>query len=143
MTVATIVRHVPVTPEKAFAAWTDPETMGSFWTANPDWPVVEVSIDPRPGGAFRVSFQPPGQTPLVEEGTFDVFDPPHRIEYLEHVRSGQQTVHGPAPTTVTFKALGGGTEVRVDSTVLPGEDKAGRERGWGNSLDLFVAVLVS
>ncbi len=139
MSVATIKRTCSASVESAFATWIDPVAMRHFWTADPDWLVTDVTIDARLGGSFRVEFTPPGESPLVEEGTYEEFQPPHRIVYLEHVLRENSTLHGPSPTTVTFRKLGDGeTEIQVISTLALGEAPEARSRGWGNQLDLFV-----
>lgn len=135
----TLTRTCNAGIERVFSAWTEPADMKHWWTPNRDWVIGRIQVDPRPAGSLRVEFGPAGESPLVEEGDYLEFDPPDRIVYTELVTRDGETIHGPAPCTVTFRELDPGrSEVRVVSTLDLDEGPEGRTRGWGAALDGLV-----
>ena len=56
--------------EAVFRAWTDPDAMQRFWTADPNWAIGDVRVDARRGGFYRVEFGLAGAKPLVDYGEF-------------------------------------------------------------------------
>ena len=51
-------RTVPVSPEKVWAAWTQPELMVQWFTPAP-WKTVSCDVDLRPGGRFYITMESP------------------------------------------------------------------------------------
>lgn len=53
-----LTRVVPVSPERVWRAWTEPEQLMQWFCPRP-WKTVECDIDLRPGGIFRTVMQSP------------------------------------------------------------------------------------
>jgi uncharacterized protein YndB with AHSA1/START domain len=66
-------RRYPVSPEKVWRAWTDPEAIKRWWGPGGNEPVSLAQLDVRVGGCFRIIFGGPQGTELdfVHSGLFD------------------------------------------------------------------------
>lgn len=73
-TTITISRSVPVPPERAFAAWVDPEELAQWWW--PQWPDTTYDLDVRAGGHYRMHSAAAG---FGVTGELTVVEPPHRL----------------------------------------------------------------
>jgi uncharacterized protein YndB with AHSA1/START domain len=129
-------RLVDATPEVAFREWVDADARMLWHRPEPHW-VVEAGTDLRVGGSWRVAFGPSPAELTVEEGVFEVVEPPHRVVYTcRHVHDGR-----PAFTTrvtVTFEAFGDRTLVTLLDAGYPDDDlRRGYEHGWPAFLDSF------
>ena len=108
--------------EAVFRAWTDPDAMQRFWTADPNWAIGDVRVDARRGGFYRVEFGLAGAKPLVDYGEFLTFDPPHSLTYSEQVIEDDVVMHGPTPCEVKFREVDRNrTGVSVTWTLDPDE----------------------
>ena len=58
-----LVRDIPVTPQAAFAAWTDPESVKQWFAPRP-YSTSLCEIDLRPGGGFRTIMNDPDGEPM-------------------------------------------------------------------------------
>jgi uncharacterized protein YndB with AHSA1/START domain len=77
----TIRKTLPCPPADAFAAWTQPKLFQSWFAPDPKMKTV-AEMDLRPGGKYRIGFQPPGGEPtMYVGGEFLLIDPPRRLEY--------------------------------------------------------------
>lgn len=121
----TFERRIKARPETVFAFFTDEEKYVR-------WMGVEATLDPVPGGEFRV-VNPDG---VVTRGVFVDLDPPARIvlswgfEGHAHVPPGSSTV------TVTLEEVEGGTLLTLVHSGLPDERSAMmHERGWEKYLE--------
>lgn len=131
MSTIRIVRTVPTTPDRVFAAWTDPEELAQWW-----WPHLAdttYAVDATVGGRYRFVSASAG---IGAEGEYLVVDPPHTLRMTwTWLDDGI-----PAPVVdeviVTFAPAGTGTEVTVShaSTAHLGAD-GGAEQGWNDVLD--------
>jgi uncharacterized protein YndB with AHSA1/START domain len=90
-------------------AWTEPDQLAAWWgPAGMHTPRESVEMDVRPGGVFRLTMvTDDGGAEFLSDMRFTVVDPP---ETLGYEWDGQRGV-GAGSTTVTFKDLGGKTEV--------------------------------
>ena len=96
------------------------------------WMGVAASLEPRPGGRYRVEVLP-GEVVL---GEFVEVDPPHRLVHTWGWDGGAGSVP-PGSTTVAFDLLPQehGTLVRVTHGGLPQSAGANRHaRGWDHYL---------
>lgn len=121
----TFERRIRALPETVFAFFTDEEKYAK-------WMGVEASLDPVPGGEFRV-VNPDG---VVTRGVFVDLDPPRRLvltwgfEGHPHVPEGSSTV------TVTLEEADGETLLRLVHSGLPDEHWATmHEQGWHKYLE--------
>jgi uncharacterized protein YndB with AHSA1/START domain len=79
---ATLVvrRRIHATPEKLFAAWTQPEHLVRWWgPQGVACPAAEIDL--RVGGAYRLANRFPDGTVVWIAGVFELIEPPHRLMY--------------------------------------------------------------
>src|ERR1700686_2548640 len=77
---ATLVvrRRMHSTPEKLFAAWTEPQHLVRWW--GPEGVVCPAAdIDLRVGGAYRKPNRFPDGRLIWIAGVFELIEPPHRL----------------------------------------------------------------
>lgn len=74
-----ITRHFSVPPAAVFAAFTDPQKLG--WFFNPGFiSDLPVSVDLRPGGAWRQEMIVNDQTRYITGGIYRHIEAPHRLD---------------------------------------------------------------
>jgi uncharacterized protein YndB with AHSA1/START domain len=109
MTRLSIVRVFDAPRDDVWRAWTEPERLATWWGKR-GWstPVSSITMDVRPGGAFRLNS-------INEDGR----EMPMDGVYREVVEPERLMFEGRGITsTVTFTDLGDGrTEMRFESTV--------------------------
>jgi uncharacterized protein YndB with AHSA1/START domain len=128
--------EIAAPPEAVFDAWLDPAIAARFFSAG-ETEVVEVEMDPREGGAFRLVMQGPAAR-FEHEGRYVLIDRPRRLIFT-WVSDG--TDHRLSLVTVTFTAIAAGVRVQVEHEGLPDTERAGRhEYGWGTILAKLAAL---
>jgi uncharacterized protein YndB with AHSA1/START domain len=115
-------------PETVFAFFTEPEKMVS-------WLGVAATLDPRPGGVFRVN--PAADCPV--EGNYVEVSPHTRVVFTWgylHLPGFDETPLRPGASTVEVELLPEGEATRVRLTHL-GPDALAlfHRQGWANYLD--------
>jgi uncharacterized protein YndB with AHSA1/START domain len=136
-------RIVEATPAAAFAHWVDPDAQRRWYAPDEGW-VVESEADLRVGGAWRVGFGPRGEELYVEHGTFEEFEPPHRVVYTAH----HEYPDGRRPyltrVVVTFEPHDGGTLLTLLDIGFPSKEQRDEiEGGWPHFLDAFARSLAA
>ena len=133
MTSATIVRIIEASPDAAFAAFVEPDKLALWWGPD-DGPVLSAEVDPRVGGRFNIRFRlAEDGTEHGTSGTFEVFDPPHRLA----MSWAWENDAGPGShVDVTFRQVDQGTVVtlvhsRLDSPNLRDQ----HQQGWEGAFD--------
>ena len=128
-----IVREVRIAapPTDVFPFFTDPSKMIV-------WKAVEATLDPRPGGIFRIDVT--GRD--VALGEYVEIDPPRRVVFT----FGWEAESSPAPpgsTTVevTLVPDGDGTLLRLVHRGVPAEIRAGSTGGWDHYLPRLVTAV--
>ena len=118
-----------------------PETIWPF-LVDPDkavrWMGLAASLDPRPGGRYRVEVLPS----KVVLGEFIELDPPRRLVHTWGWADGAGSVP-PGSTTVAFDLIvrDEGTLVRVTHGRLPQAEAASSHgRGWEHYLPRLEAI---
>jgi uncharacterized protein YndB with AHSA1/START domain len=71
----TVERFVNTGPAAVFDAF-----LGLYGEDRPEW-ITDSRLELRPGGAWLVSFAPPGVPPFREERVITEVDRPHRLAY--------------------------------------------------------------
>jgi uncharacterized protein YndB with AHSA1/START domain len=124
--------RIAARPETVFAYWTDPARMAR-------WMGRHVTLDPRPGGAYRVDYN--GSD--IASGTFVEVDPPSRIVLTWGWEApGDPTPPGASTVEVTLVPDGAGTIVRLRHSGLPSEAVEGHAQGWDQFLPSLVEAAV-
>jgi uncharacterized protein YndB with AHSA1/START domain len=131
--VTLIVRKtIPATPERLFAAWTEPAHLQKWW--GPEGiACIDPEVDLRVGGRYRIGNQFPDGKVLWITGEFEVIEPPRRLTYtwrLEGISESAERV------TVRFEAQGTATEVIVTHELIPNETlRDQHQHGWQGCLE--------
>jgi len=112
-------------PEIVFSYFTDP-------AKHVLWQGTEAELDPRPGGALRVSFGPG----YVAVGTYLEVEPPTRLVYTWGWAEEGSSVLPPGASMVelTLESAGAATLVRLRHSGLPEETLEFHGDGWDESL---------
>jgi uncharacterized protein YndB with AHSA1/START domain len=131
--------EVECPPRLAFEVWTT--RIASWWprshtvSADPD---VQVVLEARTGGRIFERCATGGEH---EWGEVTVFEPPHRLAYLWHIRRDRTDA---TQVEITFTAHGeAGTRVRIEHTGwerLGAEAETWRDRNhgaWGSLLPQY------
>lgn len=140
-------RVVPVKPELAFAAWTEPERIVQWFTPAP-WKTTDAEVDLRPGGIFRTAMSSPDGD-IVNDESGCVLDvvPNERFVFTGAMGPGFRPQPGEMVFTavITFTPEGDGTRYRAHVMHSNPEDAKKHEEmgfadGWGAALDQLVEL---
>ena len=122
-----ITKIIPASPERLFAAWTEPEQLKKWWGPE-SVTCIEAEVDLRVGGRYRIGNQFADGSVVWISGRFLMIDAPRKLVYSWQVgtNSYEELV------TVSFNPAGdGNTEVTVMHERIP--DKTARDshqQGW-------------
>ena len=138
-----IVRRYRASPEKVFAACSNPATMKS-WFGPKDFRVTALSADVRVGGKF--SFRmigPPGE--MAAEGTYEAVEPPTLLVHTWRWTEGPPEYPPDGVTsriTYTFEPDGTGTRLTFTQEGLADQEQAdSHKEGWSEALDKLELLL--
>jgi uncharacterized protein YndB with AHSA1/START domain len=127
-------RTLPVAQAAAYDALTDSAQLGRWWGPS-GFTVPNVDFEPRVGGGYRISMQPPEGALFHLEGEFREVAPPGRLAYTFRWDP-------PAPddreTLVTISLIDRGTDTElrlVQGTFATEERFALHEAGWTETLE--------
>lgn len=122
--------RIAARPETVFGYFTDPEKMVR-------WKGTEASLDPRPGGLFRVRIS----DGVVIEGRYLEIVPYQRVVFAwGWQQSTPQRPPDSSTVTITLSEEGGGTLVRLRHQGLPAALRTETALGWGHFLPRLVAA---
>jgi uncharacterized protein YndB with AHSA1/START domain len=131
----TITRVFDAPRELVWKAWTEPEQLASWW-GPPGWstPLDSITMEVRPGGAFRLTGISEDGTEMPQEGVYVEVVEPERLVFEEPAANNW---HEGAVSVVTFSDLGDGrTEMVSQMTIqTTAEMRARAEAGIAGSLD--------
>ena len=121
--------QIDASPDTVFEFFTDPSKMVR-------WMGTQATLDPRPGGVFRVEMSPQ----VATSGEYVEVDPPSRLVYTFGWEGDDfSTTPGSTTVEVTFTPVDGGTLLRLVHTGLPTTDSA---EAHGHGWDQYLARLV-
>jgi uncharacterized protein YndB with AHSA1/START domain len=141
-------RTIRATPERLFAAWTEPEQLRQWWgPQNVRCPTAEIDL--RVGGRYRLANEFPDGSVWWVSGIFEAVRPPSLLVYSWELAAGALTPGGPRPpeqgaerVTVRFEPRGAATEVIVQHERIGDETaRVSHEQGWFGCLDGLVALV--
>jgi uncharacterized protein YndB with AHSA1/START domain len=138
-----IVRRYRASPDKVFAACTDPSSMAR-WFGPKDFRVTELEADVRAGGTFAFRMVgPPGE--MAAEGTYETVEPPALLVHTWRWTEGPPEFRPDGVTsriTYEFSADGTGTRLTFTQEGLPDQEEAdSHKQGWSEALDKLGAIL--
>lgn len=125
-------RHYPVSPEKVWRAWTDPQALRRWWGPGGPEAVAVVEVDLRVGGRFRILFGGAQGTEHEVQGVYREVVPNRRLVFTW--TWPRTTPERESLVSIVFKPVAKGTELdfthaeHFDETV-----RDGHKRGWTES----------
>ena len=140
-----MARTFDATPDRVFAAWTDPEQFGA-WFGPTGMKTIECELDAKVGGAWRLMGEGkniPGRAqgpvrPTVS-GKYLEVEPPQRLVFTWawHEKDDFSSPRGQeSVVTVQFKPVGGRTEMVFTQAVFKDQQSLeAHQRGWTESFD--------
>lgn len=137
-----MIRFFAYPREAVFAAWTDPDQLSKWWGCD-QTKSVEAKIDLREGGAFSFLMHMT-HGDATYEGVYDEVVVPERIVTSTVMGAGTEYEFR-STTTVEFREVKGGTEVRLIQVGLPPMPDAGKmiTGGFNAGFDKLQALLAA
>jgi uncharacterized protein YndB with AHSA1/START domain len=125
-------RTIRASPERLFAAWTEPERIKTWWgPAHISCPAAEIDL--RVGGRYRIANRMPDGSLLWIAGEFLRIEPPQMLVYSWRIEPDE---HATERVTVRFEARGADTEVVVSHEHIADEKiRDQHAQGWEGCLD--------
>lgn len=143
-------RVVPVSPDRVWRAWTEPEQLKQWFCPRP-WRTTECEIDLRPGGMFRTRMQSPeGEAMEPNTGCYLEVVPNERLVWTGALGPGfrpeQHQPEVPVFTAIiTIEPVEGGSKYTAiamhrDPAGAAQHNAMGFHQGWGAALDQLVEL---
>src|SRR3954452_3923152 len=136
-----IERVLPVARPAAFAAFTDPDVLASWWGPE-GFSIPSLNFEPRAGERYRIEMQPPEGEAFYLTGEFREVDPPERLAFTF-------AWEDPDPDDVetlaelAFRDRGGSTVVGLTQGGFKTEARRELHRGgWTDSFDKLERLAV-
>jgi uncharacterized protein YndB with AHSA1/START domain len=122
--------------ERVWSEWTEPEAFAD-WFGGPtcEIPLDTVSMDVRPGGAWKLTmYAPPNRHRIDWWGEFRVVEPPERLVFTISDQPGDDLFD---LIVVVLTDLGDGrTEMQFEQRGFGGPERyEAAKRGWGGFFD--------
>jgi uncharacterized protein YndB with AHSA1/START domain len=136
----TLKRHLNATPERVYAAWTDPQSLTRWFGPGAVIPdTVRAEIDARIGGRYRISFDNDRGDHHEVGGVYRELVPPARLVFSWAWHS---TPERESLVTVTLRPDGAGTLLTLHhEQFFDAEARDAHEHGWIGTLDRLEAHL--
>ena len=132
----TITRVFDASRERVWKEWTEPERFADWYGgAHAEVPLSSVSMDVRPGGAWRLTmFFEPGRREIQWKGVYQDVVEPERLVFTVSDQPGEENYE---LVTVVLNDLGDGrTEMQFSQRgFLPPEVYERAKEGWGTFFD--------
>jgi uncharacterized protein YndB with AHSA1/START domain len=146
-------RTIAVTPERVWAAWTQPDLMLQWFTPAP-WKTVAADVDLRPGGRFFTVMESPDGEQYPNGGCYLHVEPNQLLIFTSVLTEDFRPVgpsNGAGDLAFTARiemaaSAGGGTHYRAIA-MHANEDgytqhaDMGFTDGWGAALDQLVTLM--
>jgi uncharacterized protein YndB with AHSA1/START domain len=126
--------RLPAPRARVFKALTKPDELAKWWGPH-GFTSPNIDFDPRVGGGYRITMQPPDGEVFHLSGEFREVDPPAQLAYTfrweEPDPDDQETV-----VTLTLRDLGDATELVLAQGLFATEGRrALHEQGWTDSFE--------
>ncbi len=135
-----IERTFNASPERVFAAWTEPAMLAQWW--GPEGAKLPGALmEFRAGGRYRTAMTGPDGNAHVVSGVYREISPPRKLVFSwaweENGKRGYET-----EVTVALEPLGKGTRMRfVQEVFATTEMLEGHNLGWKMGFDLLDRAL--
>jgi uncharacterized protein YndB with AHSA1/START domain len=130
-----IKRFFKATPDRVYAAWTDPVQLKEWW--GPEGVRTRNLIaDVRVGGKYRWDLTSPDGEEMSAFGEYRELIPGKRIVFTWKWDDDEAWENRTSLVTVEFSDCHGGTELLFNHEQLPSEESRDRHKeGWNSILD--------
>ena len=125
-------RTIRASAEKLFAAWTEPSQLKCWWGPQ-GVRCIDVQLDLRVGGGYRIGNELPDGTVIWIAGEFELIAPPRKLVFSWRIEG---TNSAPERVTVQFEPHEDSTEVIVTHQRIASDDLRERHnQGWIGCLE--------
>jgi len=132
-----IRRTYPVSRERVWAAWTNPEEM-KLWSGPEGMTVPDFQCDFRVGGAYRLTMVQPDGEEFIAKGIYREIEPPEKMSYTWTWEEDTPAEEHETLVTIELRDLGKETELTLTHDGLKNvESRDGHTDGWNQVLDKF------
>lgn len=137
----TLKRRIKASPEKVYAAFTDPVVMRQWWGPSADYKILLAEADVRVGGRFRVIMQDPSGEKDDVSGTYkEVVE----NEKLVFSWAWITTPERESLVTVTITKTDDGSMLMLyHSQFFDEAARDGHNEGWSGALDKLEALFAT
>jgi uncharacterized protein YndB with AHSA1/START domain len=133
-------RAFPVAPSVVWSFLSDPELVVRWWGPHGFTNVVD-RWDLRPGGAYRITMQPPDGDEFHLRGEFEEVIPDERLAYT-FVWEEPHPDDVPARVTITLRGGNDATALTVDHGPFEKEERVAPPRGgWTEGLEKLASLI--
>jgi uncharacterized protein YndB with AHSA1/START domain len=133
-------RLIPSPPELLFALWTEPDQLARWW-APQGYEALVHTLDPTPGGCWRISLRGADNRLVSMSGAYRIVDPPHRLAFTW---AWEDENGAPGPETeviVNFASTPGGTRLTLLHQRFASKQARDRhDAGWSSSFDRMARI---
>jgi uncharacterized protein YndB with AHSA1/START domain len=133
-------RELPAGRTTVYRALTQPEQLAAWWGPE-GFTIPDIEFDPRVGGRYRITMQPPDGGVFHLAGEFREVDPPARLAFTFRWDppdpDDRETL-----AALSLEDGGEHTELQLTQGDFATEDRLALHRdGWGESLDRLERML--
>ena len=130
-----IKRFIKATPDRVYAAWTDPAQLKEWW--GPEGVITRsLTADVRVGGKYRWDCANPEGEQMSAFGEYRQLIPGRKIVFTWKWDDDEAWNDRTSLVTVEFLDGDGGTELLFEHDQLPSEESRDRHyEGWNSILD--------
>jgi uncharacterized protein YndB with AHSA1/START domain len=121
-------RVYPVSPEKVWRAWTDPQALSQWFGPADTEAVVQAELDVQVGGRWSIRFRTGDGEEHGVGGVYQVVEPSRLLEFSWAWQSTPERV---SRVTVQLRPVAGGTELDFrHDRFFNDEARVNHARGW-------------
>ncbi len=129
-----VERTFNASPERVFAAWTDPHLLKQWW-GTLDRTVTVVEIDLRVGGQYRFGIRAPAEATYFVSGTYQVIQPPHKLVFTWRWENPEMDM-GDSLVSIEFQGKDNRTNLQLTHEQLQTpEARLHHNEGWVSILE--------
>ena len=123
-----LIRTIKATPEKVYAAWTEPKTLKKWMSPSDTMDITTAETDLRVGGKYRIVMREPDGKEHRVGGVYKELSPGRRLVFTWGWDGSQE-----ATTLVTIELRKNGASTELTLTHTKFADEAARDmhsQGW-------------
>jgi uncharacterized protein YndB with AHSA1/START domain len=139
----TLTRVFDAPRELVFRMWTDPEQIARWWGPQ-GFTTISLTMDIRPGGAYRAAMRSPAGTLHCRRGVYREIVPPERLAFTFAWEDAAGDLGHETVVTVTFAEHHGRTLITLTQAIFDTVAACDDHRlGWASCLERFAEYLAA